>query len=93
MNEAILAAVLARRRSLIGVCSFRLVNNRKGGERVKSIGIDIGKKRRVVCVIDRSGMILEETGYDNTYGAARSFAKTVAKCGKCQTVCESTANL
>ena len=92
MNEAILVVVLARCRSLIGVCSFRLVNNRKGAERVKSI-VDIGKKRRVVCVIDRSGMILEETGYDNTYGAARSFAKTVAKCGKCQTVCESTANL
>ncbi len=93
MNEAILAVVLARRRSLIGVCSFRLVNNRKGGERVKSIGVDIGKKRRAVCVIDRNGMILEETGYDNTFGAARSFVKTVAKYGKCQTVCESTANL
>ena len=86
MNEAILAVVLARRRSLIGVCSFRLVNNRKGGERVKSIGVDIGKKRRAVCVIDRNGTILEEIGCDNTYGVARSFAKTVAKYGRCQTV-------
>ena len=85
--------MLVERRSLMSVCSFWPVNNRKEGERVKSIGIDIEKKRCVACVIDRNGTILGETGYDNTYSAARSFAKTVAKYGKCQAACESTASL
>ena len=93
LQELSIGAIV-RRRSLIGMCSFRLVNNRKGGEKVKSIGIDIGKRRCVVCVINQDGTILEEAGYDNTYGAARSFAKkAVAKYGKCQAVCESTTNL
>ena len=74
MSGTILAATLVGRKSLIGVCSFWPVNSRKRGEKVKSIGIDIGKRRCVVCVIYRNGTILE-TGYDNTYGAARSFAK------------------
>ena len=61
---------------------------------MKSIGIDIGKRRCIVCTMDRNGTVLEETGYENTYAAATAFArKARRKYGKCQAVCESTGNL
>ena len=47
----------------------------KGGEKVKSIGIDIGKRRCIVCIMDRNGTVLEEAGYENTYAAADAFAR------------------
>ena len=66
----------------------------KRGERVKSIGIDIGKRRCIVCIMDGGGAVLEETGYDNTSVAAAALAKrAMAAYGKCQAVCESTGNL
>ena len=61
---------------------------------MKSIGIDIGKRRCIVCTMDRNGTVLEETGYENTYAAATAFArKAKREYGKCQAVCESTGNL
>ena len=42
----------------------------KGGERIKNIGIDIGKRRCIVCIMEQNGTVIEETGYDNTYAAA-----------------------
>ena len=61
---------------------------------MKSIGIDIGKRRCIVCIMDRNGTVLEETGYENTYAAATAFArKAKREYGKCQAVCESTGNL
>ena len=61
---------------------------------MKSIGIDIGKRRCIVCTMDRNGTVLEETGYENTYASATAFArKARRKYGKCQAVCESTGNL
>ena len=61
---------------------------------MKSIGIDIGKRRCIVCTMDRNGTVLEETGYENTYAAADAFArKAKREYGKCQAVCESTGNL
>ena len=61
---------------------------------MKSIGIDIGKRRCIVCIMDRNGTVLEETGYENTYAAADAFARKARReYGKCQAVCESTGNL
>ena len=61
---------------------------------MKSIGIDIGKRRCIVCIMDEDGAVLEETGYDNTSAAAAALAKrAMAAYGKCQAVCESTGNL
>ena len=61
---------------------------------MKSIGIDIGKRRCIVCIMDQDGIILNETGYDSTCAAADALAKrTNAAYGKCQEVCESTGNL
>ena len=61
---------------------------------MKSIGIDIGKRRCIVCTMNRNGTVLEETGYENTYAAATAFArKARMEYGKCQAVCESTGNL
>ena len=41
---------------------------------MRNIGIDISKRKCVVCVIDDVGMILEETAYDNTLADAKEFA-------------------
>ncbi len=61
---------------------------------MKSIGINIGKRRCIVCIMDRNGTVLEETGYENTYAAADAFArKAKMEYEKCQAVCESTGNL
>ncbi len=61
-----------------------------------SIGIDIGKRKCVACIMDDNKRILEETAYENTYKEADLFAKK-AKLnygGKnCQAVCESTGNM
>ncbi len=66
----------------------------KGGEKMKSIGIDIGKRRCIVCIMNLNGTVLEETGYENTYAAATAFAgKARREYGKCQVVCESMGNL
>ena len=46
---------------------------------MKSIGIDIGKRRCIVCIMDRNGTVLEETGYENTYAAATAFARKAKK--------------
>ena len=61
---------------------------------MKSIGIDIGKRRCIVCIMDRNGIVLEETGCENTYAAADAFARKAKKeYGKYQVVCKSTGNL
>ena len=66
----------------------------KGGESMKNIGIDIGKRRCIVCVMDKNGTVLKEMGYDSTYAAADAFARKARTAyGKCQAVCESTGNL
>ena len=61
---------------------------------MKSIGIDIGKRRCIVCIMDRNGTVLEETGYENAYAAADAFARKARReHEKCQAVRESTGNL
>ena len=42
---------------------------------MQSIEIDIGKRRCIVCTMDRNGTDLEETGYENTYAAADASAR------------------
>ena len=61
---------------------------------MRSIGIDIGKKKCVICIMDASGKILEETSYDNTKKDAERFAKRVKKkYRRCQAACESTRTM
>ena len=61
---------------------------------MKSIGIDIGKRRCIVCIMDRNGTVLKETGYENTYAAATAFARKARReYGKYQAACESAGNL
>ncbi len=61
---------------------------------MKSIGMDIGKKKCFVCVMDEKGIILEESGYDNTLHDANAFARNMKqKYKKCQAVCESAGNM
>ena len=61
---------------------------------MKNIGIDIGKKKCFICVMDEKGSIMEETDYDNTMQDAESFAKNMnKKYRRCRAVCESTGNM
>ena len=66
-------------------------------ERMRNIGIDIGKGKCIVCVVDGKGAVLERTSYNNTLEDAKDFARRMKKeyggKGRCQAACESTANM
>ena len=66
-------------------------------ERMKNIGIDIGKGKCIVCVMDGKGSVLERTSYVNTLASAKEFARRMKKeyGGKerCRAACESTGNM
>ena len=60
---------------------------------MKNIEIDIENRRYIVCIMDRDGTVLKETGYESTYAVADAFARNArAEHGKCQAICESTGN-
>jgi len=42
-------------------------DTQKGGEQVRYIGVDVGKKRYQVCITDEHGVILNEFPFDNTF--------------------------
>ena len=67
---------------------------KKIGKKIeKSIGIDIGKRKCVTCVMDSDGKILEESSYDNTSKDASAFARRMGvQYLPCKAVCESTGN-
>ena len=64
---------------------------------MRNIGIDIGKGKCIVCVVDGKGAVLERTSYNNTLEDAKDFARRMKKeyggKGRCQAACESTANM
>ena len=64
---------------------------------MKNIGIDISKKKCVVCVMDDKGKILEESAYENTLVDAKEFAcrmkKEYGRKGQCRAACETTGNM
>ena len=64
---------------------------------MKNIGIDISKKKCVVCVMDDKGKMLEETAYDNTLVDAKEFAcrmkREYGRRGQCRAACETTGNM
>ena len=64
---------------------------------MKNIGIDISKKKCIVCVMDDKGKILEETAYDNTLADAKEFAgrmkREYGRRGQCRAACETTGNM
>ena len=60
------------------------------------IGVDIGKRNCVVCILDSDGSIIKETNYNNTLEQAEFFASSIKRKygdGKSTTVCESIGNL
>ena len=60
---------------------------------MRSIGIDIGKRKCVVCVMDGRGNVLENTSYHNTLNEATALARNLKrKYRNCQAACESTGN-
>ena len=64
---------------------------------MRSIGIDIGKKKCVVCVMDAKGNVLEETEYENTIHGATRFAERMRTKyrgkGRIHAACESTGTM
>ena len=60
----------------------------------ENIGIDIGKRKCDVCVIDAKGNVLERRQYQNTTAKARKFAEDMArKYKECRAACETTGNM
>ena len=71
---------------------------RKGvRERMRNIGIDIGKGKCIACVVGGKGNVLERASYKNTLEDAKEFARRMKKeyggKGRCQAACESTGNM
>ena len=64
---------------------------------MKNIGIDIDKRKYVVCVMDNMGRMLEESTYENTPADAKEFAcrmkKEYSRRGQCRAACEITGNM
>ena len=64
---------------------------------MRNIGIDISKRKCVVCIIDDKGKILEEIAYDNTLTDAKEFAgrmkRKYGRKGQCRAACETTGNM
>ena len=62
-----------------------------------SIGIDIGKKKCVYCIVNGKGTVVERGEYLNTPQDAGEFAQKMArrylKRGTCRAACETTANM
>ena len=61
-----------------------------------SIGIDIGKRKCDVCVMDGKGKVLHTGQYQNTVSDADKFAEQTAlrySARRCQAACETTGNM
>ena len=60
---------------------------------MRNIGIDISKKKCIVCVMNCRGKMLEEITYDNTLADAKEFAGRIkreyGKKGRCRVACKS----
>jgi len=58
------------------------------------IGVDVGKRKCVACVMNQDGDISETYSYPNTTADASEFARClVKKYGECKAVVESTGNM
>ena len=76
-----------------------LPTNKKGGEseiaiQTTYVGIDVGKRVCVFCIMHQRGTVLQRGKYQNTHAAVKQFIEdTLAPYGKCLGVCESTARM
>ncbi|MCE2509318.1 MAG: transposase [Nitrosopumilaceae archaeon] len=62
-------------------------------ERTKTyVGIDIGKRTCVACIMDADGNVLKRSKYPNTRDGANKFIDGLAAYD-CAAVCESTARM
>ena len=57
------------------------------------VGIDIGEKRNVFCILDKDGNVIQQGKYPNTRIDAASLAKETAAKYDPETVCMSTATM
>ena len=64
---------------------------------MRNIGIDISKRKCVVCVMDDIGRMLEETAYENTLADAKEFTgrmkREYSRRGQCRAAYETTGNM
>jgi transposase len=62
--------------------------------RTSYVGVDIGKKNCVTCIMDQEGAISEMSSFPNTSSDAFEYARQLLKkYGKCKAVVESTGNM
>jgi transposase len=59
------------------------------------VGVDVGKKKCVTCVMDQDGTISENSSYPNTYSSAHQYANHLVEeyGNNCKAVVESTGNM
>jgi len=58
------------------------------------VAVDIGKRRRVACVMGQDGSILDTGSYPNTLLDASHYAKQMLeRYGECKAVIESTGSM
>ena len=66
-------------------------------KRIRNIGMDISKRKCIVCVMDYKGRMIEETAYKNTLTDAKEFASKMkreyGRRGLCRVACETTGNM
>ena len=58
------------------------------------VGVDVGKRTCVYCIMHQLGMVLKNGKYPNTHvGAAEFIDNTLVNYPNCQGICESTARM
>ena len=57
----------------------KMASNMKKKGLLNYIGVDIGKRNCVVCIMDSNGSIIKETNYNNTLEQAESFASSIKR--------------
>ena len=77
---------------MIGACSLQANHNPKEVNETRYIGIDVGKRRCQVCVMDERGSIVDEFKFENSFEGI-SYLVGKVKPIPAKAVVESTGNL
>ena len=74
------------------VAAFEPTSTRWEVDRMRYIGVDVGKRRCQACVMDEEGTVVDEFPFENTFEGIRRLLERLPDCA-CRAVLESTGNL